>query len=278
LQQGWLFFKDDEMIIFGFICAVLMGITLGVFGAGGSILTVPILVFIMSVPAESATAYSLFIVGITALFGAYSYYKKDLICFKIGFIFALPAFIGVYSVRLLLMPALPDVVLQVGDWQLAKDALILIVFSVVMMLAAYAMIKPRKVPVTQSDNTVLNIPLIALEGLVVGAVTGFVGAGGGFLIIPALVLLAGLPMSQAVGTSLMIIAIKSIFGFVGDIQSGMFIDWTLLVEVTSLSIVGALLGERLCRNIDGNKLKPWFGYFVLLMGGAMLVREMMVSV
>lgn len=266
------------MIIFGFICAVLMGITLGVFGAGGSILTVPILVFIMSVPAESATAYSLFIVGITALFGAYSYYKKDLICFKIGFIFALPAFIGVYSVRLLLMPALPDVVLKVGDWQLAKDALILIVFSVVMMLAAYAMIKPRKVPVTQSDNTVLNIPLIALEGLVVGAVTGFVGAGGGFLIIPALVLLAGLPMSQAVGTSLMIIAIKSIFGFVGDIQSGMFIDWTLLVEVTSLSIVGALLGERLCRNIDGNKLKPWFGYFVLLMGGAMLVREMMVSV
>jgi len=264
------------MIVFGLICTFLMGITLGIFGAGGSILTVPILVFVMSVPAESATAYSLFIVGVTAIFGAYSYYKKDLICFKIGLIFAFPAFIGVYLVRLLLMPALPDVVCQFGDWQMMKDTLILVVFSVVMILAAYAMIKPSTVEV-KKDGKDLNIWLIAVEGLVVGTVTGFVGAGGGFLIIPALVILARLPMGQAVGTSLMIIAIKSTFGFMGDIQSGLFIDWTLLFEMTILSIVGALLGERLCRNIDGDKLKPLFGYFVLVMGGAMLIHEVLAS-
>ena len=238
------------MMIAGLISAVLMGMTLGVFGAGGSILTVPILVFLMGVPASEATAYSLFIVGITALFGAYSYYKKDLIQFKTGFIFAIPAFLGVYSVRLWLMPALPEHITDFGAYRLSKDALVLIVFSVVMIMAAYAMIKPSKkgAEVRQQE---LNLPLIALEGLVVGAVTGFVGAGGGFLIIPALVVLAGLGMKEAVGTSLMIIAFKSILGFVGDIQSGMAIDWFLLFEVTGLSIAGALLGERISRNFDG---------------------------
>jgi len=240
----------DAMMIAGLISAVLMGMTLGVFGAGGSILTVPILVFLMGVPASEATAYSLFIVGITALFGAYSYYKKDLIQFKTGFIFAIPAFLGVYPVRLWLMPALPEHITDCGAYRLSKDALVLIVFSVVMIMAAYAMIKPSKkgAEVRQQE---LNLPLIALEGLVVGAVTGFVGAGGGFLIIPALVVLAGLGMKEAVGTSLMIIAFKSILGFVGDIQSGMAIDWFLLFEVTGLSIAGALLGERISRNFDG---------------------------
>jgi len=250
--------------------------TLGIFGAGGSILTVPILVFLMGVPASEATAYSLFIVGVTALFGAYSYYKKDLIRFKIGFIFAIPAFVGVYSVRLLLMPALPESITTFGTWELTKDALVLIVFSVIMIMAAYAMIKPSK-PAKSSatEEKELNFLLIALEGLVVGSVTGFVGAGGGFLIIPALVILAGLSIKDAVGTSLMIIAFKSILGFVGDIQSGMVIDWILLFEVTGLSIVGALLGEKLGRNIDGNKLKPAFGYFVLVMGIGLLLREVL---
>jgi len=262
----------ETMMIFGLISAVFMGMTLGVFGAGGSILTVPILVFLMGVSASEATAYSLFIVGITALFGAYSYYKKDLIRFKMGFVFAIPAFIGVYSVRLLLMPALPEHIADFGDYSLSKDALVLIVFSLIMIMAAYSMIKPSKVDVA-GEKKQLNLPLIAVEGLVVGSVTGFVGAGGGFLIIPALVVLAGLGMKEAVGTSLMIIAFKSILGFIGDIQSGMVIDWILLFEVTGLSIIGALIGERLSRNLDGNKLKPIFGYFVLIMGIVMLLRE-----
>jgi len=264
----------ETMMIFGLISAVLMGMTLGVFGAGGSILTVPILVFLMGVPASEATAYSLFIVGITALFGAYSYYKKDLIQFKVGFIFAIPAFTGVYSVRLLLMPALPEHIASFGSWDLSKDTLVLIVFSVIMIMAAYSMIKPSKKDVEGKKKT-LNLPLIAVEGLIVGAVTGFVGAGGGFLIIPALVILAGLGMKDAVGTSLMIIAFKSILGFVGDIQSGMAIDWFLLFEVTGLSIIGALIGERVSRNLDGNKLKPIFGYFVLVMGISLLLREVL---
>ncbi len=265
-----------EMMLPGLLAMVLMGVTLGVFGAGGSILTVPILVFLLGVSATEATAYSLFIVGITALFTCWPYHQKGLIRFKIGLVFAIPAFSGVYSVRLLLIPQLPDPVLSWGAWVVGKDTLILMVFAVIMMLAAYAMIRPSKQAEDESkEKARLNFPLIALEGLIVGGVTGFVGAGGGFLIIPALVLLAGLPMREAVATSLMIIAIKSLFGFVGDIQSGMAIDGGLLLGLSALAIVGALVGTWLSRYIDGDKLKPAFGYFVLLMGVAMFARELL---
>ncbi|MDQ6976971.1 MAG: sulfite exporter TauE/SafE family protein [Ghiorsea sp.] len=263
-----------DFMMIGLLASLFMGMTLGVFGAGGSILTVPILVFLMGVAASEATAYSLFIVGITAIFGAYTYYKQDLIQFKIGFVFAIPAFVGVYSVRLFLMPALPEHIASFGGYDLSKDALVLIVFSLIMIMAAYAMIKPSKVQPTE-ENKVLNFPLIAVEGLVVGAVTGFVGAGGGFLIIPALVILAGLNMKQAVGTSLMIISFKSLLGFMGDIQAGLVVDWMLLFEIVGLSIIGVLIGERVSRQVDGHKLKPAFGYFVLIMGLAILAREVL---
>ncbi len=262
----------EVMMVLGLAAALLMGVTLGVFGAGGSILTVPILVFLMGVPASEATAYSLFIVGITAVFGAYTYHKQDLIQFKIGFVFAMPAFVGVYAVRLFLMPALPEHIASFGRYDLSKDALVLIVFSLIMMMAAYAMIQPSK-PQPSGEAKALSFPLIAVEGLVVGAVTGFVGAGGGFLIIPALVILAGLSMKQAVGTSLMIIAFKSLLGFVGDIQAGLVVDWVLLLEMVGLSIMGVLIGERIARKVDGHKLKPVFGYFILLMGLSILIRE-----
>ncbi len=256
----------------GLLCAVLMGVTLGVFGAGGSILTVPILVILMSESAVHATAYSLFIVGVTALCGAYSYYKESLICFKVGLIFGLSALLGVYSVRLLLMPLLPESVSVINEWTLSKNALIMIVFSLVMILAAYAMIRPRR-NLAKKQIKSLNFPLVAVEALLVGGVTGFVGAGGGFLIIPALIHIAGLGMKQAVGTSLMIIAIKSILGFVGDIQLGMVVDWPLLFEITGLAILGISLGTVLTRKIDEKRLKPAFGYFVLVLGVSMLLRE-----
>ena len=262
------------MLLLGLAASLIMGMSLGVFGAGGSILTVPILVFLMGVGAAEATAYSLFIVGMTALFGMYTYYKQGLIQFKIGFVFAIPAFIAVYSVRLFLMPALPEHIAQIGSWDLSKDTLILVVFALVMMMAAYAMIKPSNIKESEEQKP-LNLPLIAAEGLLVGGVTGFVGAGGGFLIIPALVLLAGLSMKQAVGTSLMIIAFKSLLGFVGDIQAGLVVDWLLLFEVFGLSIVGVFVGGKLCRTLDSNKLKPAFGYFVLVMGLIILSRELL---
>jgi len=264
-------------MIAGALSTIFMGVTLGLLGAGGSILTVPILVFILGVVPSEATAYSLFIVGVTALMGASSYYKKDLIRFKIGFIFALPAFIGVYSVRLLVMPRLPDHIAEIFGWLLTKDALILIVFAVIMILAALAMIRPSKVS-TSGDNKSLNLPLIALEGLLVGGVTGFVGAGGGFLIIPALVILAGLEMKEAVGTSLMIISLKSLFGFIGDIQGDLVIDWTLILSMSALSIIGAFLGGLLSNKINAAKLKPIFGYFVLIAGLSILFKELAGSV
>jgi len=264
-------------MIAGALSTIFMGITLGLLGAGGSILTVPILVFILGVVPSEATAYSLFIVGVTALMAATSYYKKKLIRFKIGFIFALPAFVGVYSVRLLVMPRLPQEIASFFGWVLTKDALILIVFAVIMILAAYAMIRPSKVA-AGGDNKSLNLPLIALEGLLVGGVTGFVGAGGGFLIIPALVILAGLEMKEAVGTSLMIISIKSLFGFIGDVQGAMVIDWTLILSMSALSVLGAIVGGLLSSKINPAKLKPLFGYFVMIAGVSILVKEVVGSI
>lgn len=261
-----------EMMQVGLLCTMLMGITLGVFGAGGSILIVPILVLIMHETAEQATAYSLFIVGVTALFGAISYHREKLICFKIGLLFGFFALIGVFSVRYFIMPLIPESITTIGDWELTKNALILIVFSIVMILAAYAMIRPTTVA-QGAKNKQLNYSLIAVEAIIVGAITGFVGAGGGFLIIPALVVIAGLGMKQAVATSLMIIAIKSTLGFLGDIQIGMLIDWSLLFKITSLAVVGIIVGGMVARKINSKKLRPAFGYFVLIMGVGMLLRS-----
>ncbi len=260
------------MEVLGFTLAIVMGFTLGLIGGGGSILTVPILVYVLGVSASHATAYSLFIVGVSSFIASFDYKKRGLIDFKIGALFAVPAFIGVYSVRKFLMPAIPGEITTIGTWLLTKDSLILLVFSIVMLVAAASMIKGRKESqaIEKKDPTLL---FVTIEGLLVGALTGFVGAGGGFMIIPALVLLAGLNMKIAIGTSLFIITIKSLIGFIGDIQNMPSIDWNLLTMFTALSILGIFLGTRFSRKVDSTTLKPAFGWFVLIMGTLMLVKE-----
>lgn len=261
------------MTIIAYICSVLMGSTLGLIGGGGSILTVPILVYMLDINPVTATGYSLFVVGITALVGSVSYFRKGLVDVKTGLIFALPSFLGVYLVRRFGIPALPNEIAEIGGYILTKDTFIMLIFGLVMLGTAYSMIRKSKTePGENSDGH--NFPLIALEGLVVGGVTGLVGAGGGFLIVPALVMFAGLPMKQAVGTSLMIIAIKSLFGFSGDIQSGNIIDWQLLLTVTGLAILGIMIGGRLSHHIPAKALKPAFGAFVFMMGSVILGLEL----
>lgn len=263
------------MEILGFLLTLVMGISLGMLGGGGSILTVPILVYLFGINAVSATAYSLFIVGLTSGVGAVSKYKEGLIDIKTGIIFAIPGFIGVFLARAYLVPNLPDEILKTSNFILTKDALIMLTFALLMIVASISMMKGKK---TTDENEATNDkkPLpIAIEGLVVGLLTGFVGAGGGFLIIPALVMFGGLPMKLAVGTSLMIISMKSLFGFLGDVLVNPNIDWSFLLILSSISIVGIFIGSYLVRFVSEKKLKFSFGVFVLLMGAFILAQQLL---
>lgn len=258
--------------LFGFSGALLLGIVLGLIGGGGSILTVPIFVYLLGIDPVLATGYSLFVVGSTALVGAIRNAQKGMVDFKTGIIFAIPAFIAVYLTRKFLVPAMPNELFSVGDFLVTKSTAIMIFFALIMVLAAYFMIKGSKDECNENTEVEYNYPLIITEGLVVGLLTGIIGAGGGFLIIPALVLLAKLPMKKAVATSLMIIAIKSLIGFIGDAQN-IEVDWTFLLSFTSLSIVGIFIGLYFNKFVDGKKLKKGFGWFVLLMGVYIFLKE-----
>ena len=260
--------------ITGYILAIIVGISLGLIGSGGSILTVPILVYIMGVNPIIATAYSLFIVGSTALVGGVQNAILKKVDFKTVIIFGIPSIVAVYLTRAHIVPIIPDVIAQIGDFQFTKSIALMLLFALVMIMASISMIKPSK-SVVEVENQELkyNYPLILLEGTLVGVLTGLVGAGGGFLIIPALVLLAKMPMKLAVGTSLFIIAAKSLLGFIGDVQTTPNLDWFLLLIFTGFSIIGIFIGIALSKKIDGSKLKTSFGWFVLIMGIYIIIKE-----
>ncbi len=262
-------------MILGYIGALLVGLTLGLMGGGGSILTVPILVYLLGTNPVLATAYSLFVVGATSLVGAFRNMTKGMVDVKVAVIFAIPAFIAVYLTRAYLVPAIPEEIFAIGDFTLTKDLGIMLFFAIIMLAASISMIKGRKKRET-TDTPKLNIPLIIIEGVVVGVLTGIVGAGGGFLIIPALVLFANLPMKKAVATSLLIIAAKSLIGFLGDVQN-LTIDWGFLLIFTAVSVVGIFIGIYLNKFINGKSLKKAFGWFVLVMGVYIIIKELFLS-
>lgn len=260
--------------ILGYLLAVLVGISLGLIGSGGSILTVPILVYIMAVEPVLATAYSLFIVGTTALVGGIKSALLKKVDFKTVVIFGIPSIISVYLTRAFLVPLLPEVFFSIGNFKFTKPIALMLLFAVVMMMASVSMIKPSKEREEESNTIKYNFPLILIEGLFVGVLTGLVGAGGGFLIIPALVLLAKMPMKLAVGTSLFIIAAKSLIGFLGDLKGNQVIDWSLLFYFTLASVIGIFIGIYLSKKVHGAKLKTGFGWFVLLMGIYIILKEL----
>ncbi|MGY6562433.1 MAG: sulfite exporter TauE/SafE family protein [Luteibaculaceae bacterium] len=263
------------MEIIGYIASALIGLSLGLIGGGGSILTVPVLVYLFGVGTIDATAYSLFIVGATSLVGSWSKYKEGNIDLKTAMIFGAPSIIAVYATRKYLVPAIPDEIFP----GFSKTVFVMTLFAVLMLAASISMIRDKKAktPTQPKENNLANSNIkyliILLEGLVVGGLTGLVGAGGGFLIIPALVLLTGLSMKVAVGTSLLIIATKSLIGFTGDLGN-MDVDWTFLGIITAIAIVGIFAGNALSKKIDGGKLKKGFGWFVLVMGIYILVKEL----
>lgn len=261
------------MEVAGYIASILMGTTLGALGSGGSILTVPILVYLFSLPPTLATGYSLFVVGITAFVGSLVYLRKGEVDFRASFAFALPSIVGVNISRGLILPRIPPIILETGSLVITKESLIMLVFAGLMIAASYSMIKKKNVKKHFNISSALRAGLISLLGLGVGLIAGFVGAGGGFLIIPALVFMAGLSMRVAVGTSLMIIAFQSLLGFAGDISRGLVADWFFLVTIVGCAVAGIIAGSLLASKFEEQKLKISFGWFVLLMGITISIKE-----
>ena len=263
------------MLIAGYIASLIIGLSLGLIGGGGSILTVPVLVYLFGIDPVTATAYSLFIVGSTSLVGVVPKYNNGEVNLKTAVIFGIPSMVAVYATRAFLVPALPDEIFSIGDFIITKALLMMMLFAILMVFASVSMIRENNNKNEKEEKQVFNYPMILLEGTVVGLLTGLVGAGGGFLIIPALVILSKLPMKQAVGTSLLIIAAKSLFGFTGDIGK-QIIDWQLLLSITALAVIGIFIGNALSKKISAGSLKKAFGWFVLVMGIYIIVKELLI--
>jgi len=264
--------------ILGYVASMAIGVALGLIGGGGSILTVPVLVYLFAVEPVLATAYSLFIVGITAAAGSVQYFRKGLVHTRTALVFGIPSIAAVFSTRAFIIPAIPDEVFSIGEQELTKGTLMMVLFAILMIAASWSMIRKSAAPAERKDQQEqsFNYALILTEGLVVGVLTGLVGAGGGFLIVPALVILSKLPMKQAVGTSLVIIALKSLIGFLGE-GHGTFIDWRLLLCVSAFAMAGLFAGMAWSRRVDGTRLKPAFGWFTLVMGILMILKETLFS-
>ena len=256
------------------MAAIVVGLVIGLAGGGGSILTVPILVYIFSIPTLLATSYSLFVVGTTSLIGSANHIWKKRVDLRVAGAFAAPSFVSVYFSRRYLVPALPDPLLRLGELNIPKSDAILFFFAVIMVLAARAMIRDRRPSEGIAADGRPRFGTLALDGLAVGLLTGIIGAGGGFLIVPMLVLLAGLPMQRAVATSVLIIAINSFIGFLGDVQHTT-LNWKFLLPFTGLSIVGIFLGMYLARYVPPNTLRKGFGWFVLAVATYMITRELL---
>ncbi len=257
------------MEILGYVGALFIGLVLGLTGGGGSILTVPILVYLMSISPVTATAYSLFIVGTTSTFGAIQNYRKNLVDIKSGFLFAIPSFIAVYLTRKYIVPRIPDIILE-APILITKNRFLMLFFAVIMIFGALSVLKKKSQVTTVEEKR--NLILIGIQTFIIGIIIGLVGAGGGFLIIPALILFAKLPMKKAVGTSLFIIAMNSLVGFTGDMQN-LVIDWLFLSTFSAISVVGIFIGMYLTKYTNESQLKKIFAYFVLLMAAIILLKE-----
>jgi uncharacterized protein len=254
----------------GYFAAIFVGLILGLLGGGGSILSIPILVYLFHIEPVKASGYSLFIVGITSLVGAVPKYKDHLVNFKTGLLFGIPSIITIFCTRRWVVPNIPETILQIDEFVLTRRLLLLGVFAFLMILASISMLR-KKVVITHEDHR-YKVQLLTLEGVIIGFLTGLVGAGGGFLIIPALVLLTGLPFKTAVGTSLVIIGINSIVGFVGDLLN-YEMDWIFLLTIKTLAVGGILLGHQMSTRVNQIKLRHTFGWFVLVTGTYIMVRE-----
>ncbi|MEM1002442.1 MAG: sulfite exporter TauE/SafE family protein [Bacteroidota bacterium] len=261
--------------VLGYIAAFVVGLVMGLIGGGGSILTVPILVYLIGLNPIIATSYSLFVVGSTAAIGTLRNIKQNQIDFKTALVFAIPSIITVFGVRSIVIPNLPEVIFTIGSFQFTSALFIMLLFSVIIFLSGLSMINSKQ---TISESEIKTFDknqylAIGTQAIGIGVLAGMVGAGGGFLIVPALVLLVKLPIKKAISTSLFIIAIQSLFGFMGDLKT-IEIDWAFLLIFTAISIIGIFLGLALAKRTSPKVLKKGFGYFTLVMALYILYKEL----
>lgn len=260
------------MEILGYFASVCIGVILGMMGGGGSILAIPILVYLFHVDVVTASAYSLFIVGITSLVGAIPKYRENRVSLYTGMVFGIPSILAIFVTRKWIIPAIPEIIIHSASFTLSKRILLLGIFAALMILSSISMITRKGQP--EPEDRDFHGVLLAIEGLLIGFLTGLVGAGGGFLIIPALVLLTGLPFKTAVGTSLFIIAINSLVGFLGDVLN-YAMDWPFLLIITGLAVAGILIGNALSRTITNTALRVSFGWLTLAMGTFIFIKELL---
>lgn len=257
----------------GYLASIIIGISLGLIGGGGSILTVPVLVYLFRIDVILATTYSLFVVGLTSAVGSVSYFSKGLVNARTALFFGIPSVVAVFFTRKFILSAIPSHLFDLRHVYITKDTFLIVLFAILMVLASYSMIKKNAPAGKQPNEQDNHRPFsMVIKGLVVGMLTGLVGAGGGFLIIPALVIISKLSMKKAIGTSLVIITANSVVGFFSK-QSDSVIDWFFLLQISAFAIAGIFIGMAISKKIDGSKLKPAFGWFVLVTGICIIVKE-----
>lgn len=257
----------------GYLASLLIGISLGLIGGGGSILTVPVMVYLFGLQPLLATSYSLFVVGFTSLVGAFNNFRKGLVNIKAALLFGASSIVTVFLTRKFVLPNIPKNIMTIGSVTITESLLTMVLFAVLMLAASISMLRNKKATVEEKEcSDCVRFGKLIIYGIVIGLVTGVLGAGGGFLLIPALVFLLKLPMKKAIGTSLFIIALNSLIGFTGDL--GHFsIDWFFLFKITAIAVTGIFVGGALSKKIRGNNLKKGFGWFVLAMGIYIIVKE-----
>lgn len=261
--------------IIGYFGALLIGMVMGLTGSGGSILSVPILAYLFKYDEKTATAYSLFIVGVTAVVGSWRIFKQGEISARLVLYFGVPAIFGILLSRRVILPMLPDELFHVFGYLITRRMFIFGLFALMMLLASYTMLHKKMLKLSDLEEgpPVTFHPLILTEGFFLGLFMGLVGAGGGFLMVPALMLIAKLSIKKAVGTSLLIVCMNSLTGFfLGDFFF-MEIDWNFLFRFVLISFVGILLGGYLTKFIPSDKLKIGFAYFILAMALFIFVME-----
>jgi uncharacterized membrane protein YfcA len=260
--------------LLGYLGAVATGLVLGLLGGGGALMSIPVLVYLFHIPASVASGYSLFLVGVTALSGAVQKVRHKSVDFQAALWYGLPSMATVYLMRRFLMPSLPNTLGTIGSFTLSKDHLVLFILSIVMAGAGYKMLSSEEPMHDTSNKKSIDYFKLVFYAILIGAFVGLVGAGGGFLMIPALIYFAHLSMFRAVGTSLVLVSANSFVGFLGDVGSNPHIDWQFLFFFSAFSIAGVLVGTYAHHYIHGNTLRRGFGWFMVIVAVSILVREL----
>ena len=257
------------MHIAGYCFSLLIGFSLGLIGGGGSILTIPVLVFFFKIDPAIATTQALFIVGLTAISGSVPHYRNHNIDYKTAFLFGIPSVMVLFIMRRWLLALIPSTIFRLGSLVLSKPLFIMIIFSILMLIAGWTMIRENSYIPSKEKQSFTRL---IIQGCITGAVTGFIGIGGGFIIVPSLVLFAGLSMKKAIGTSLTIITINCLVGILGNLEAAASLDYFFLSTFAAFAIMGMLAGTWAIRFIPDKKLKPVFGWIVLAMSVIVFIR------